>query len=77
MANRTTAEQRLLDTLGKKIRKLRVAKYGTEDSRRTLQRDSGVTDAAIMKIEDGVSNPTLLTLRRLAAALGVDVGDLL
>lgn len=38
---------------------------------------AGVTPATIVRVETGRHEPTLATLRKLAGALGVTVGELL
>jgi transcriptional regulator with XRE-family HTH domain len=57
----------------KKLVNLR-AKQGL--SQRGLAKRSNVTNVTIARIETGVYDPRLSTLRRLAKALKVKVGDL-
>ena len=45
-------------------------------SQRELSKKSGVIQAEISKIEQGKSNPTVLTLQKLARSLGRTVGSL-
>ena len=58
----------------KKLAELR-AKRGL--SQRGLAQKSKVTNVTIARIETGVYDPRLSTLRQLAKALKVKVGDLL
>ncbi len=46
-------------------------------SQRELSRASGVMQAEISKIEQGKGNPTILTLQKLAKALGRTIASLL
>jgi transcriptional regulator with XRE-family HTH domain len=46
-------------------------------TQRELAKRSKVTNVTISRIETGVYDPRLSTLRRLAKALGVKVADLL
>ncbi len=63
-----------------------VVAFGCEVRRRRLERGwtletladvSGVTPNYIGSIENGLRNPTLATMARLAKGLGVPLGDLL
>ena len=61
-------------TLNETLRILRQAK-GWSQTR--LARESGVSQTYISDLEAGRSNPTVPVLKRLAAALGVRVSDLI
>lgn len=59
--------------------RLKVKDVRTEKgfSQRQLARKSGVSLGHISELESGKANPSLLTLDKLAAALNVEVFDLL
>jgi transcriptional regulator with XRE-family HTH domain len=59
--------------LGKAIRQLRTKQGATQES---LGRDSGVTGRTLSLIEQGHANPKWATVRDIAAALGVSMGEL-
>lgn len=65
-------DQRII--LGQSIAEAREEK---SLSQRQLSKNSGVMQAEISKIEQGKGNPTLLTLQKLAKALGRSVASLL
>ncbi len=58
----------------KKLQRLRQQKG---HSIRRLAKASGLHWTTVWKIETGLQEPTVATLRKLARALGVDVADLL
>lgn len=60
-------------SLGRRLRELREARSW---SLRRLATESGVSVAAVQKIESGESNPSLLTVLSLAEALGEPVDRL-
>jgi transcriptional regulator with XRE-family HTH domain len=61
--------------LSSEIRRLRVQQDMTQER---LAKKAGVTQAYIAQLESGLKkNPSLPTLKRLARALGVPVGELL
>ena len=62
-----------IDVSVKKLKALR-AQQGL--SQRALAKRSKITNVTIARIETGVYDPRLSTLRRLAKALKVKVGDL-
>lgn len=62
-----------IESMGK-VRTLREAAGLTQAE---LAERSGVSQTWISRLERGQENPTLATLRRLAAAFGVRVTDLL
>lgn len=59
--------------LGKAIRQLREKKGLTQE---VVAHDAGITTATLGVIERGLSNPTWATVKRIAAALGVSIGEL-
>ena len=61
--------------IGQKIRAIREAKGMT--AREVAARSEGMGSPAYSRIETGASEPTIDSLRRIAAALGVKMGDLL
>ena len=67
--------QKQSSTVGKKIRKYRKEKDISQDR---LAKMADVSFHTIVKIEKGdTPNPTVDTARKIAAALGVSVDDLL
>ena len=70
----TVSEQEYLKALGRQIRALRTARgVGLED----LAEQADVHRTHLWKIEMGRLNTRLLTLRKIADELGVDVAELL
>ncbi|WJY13835.1 XRE family transcriptional regulator [Pectobacteriaceae bacterium CE90] len=61
-------------TIGKKVKQLRLAR---NISLNELSRLSGVSKAALSKLESGSSNPRVDTLDAIASALRLPLGDLL
>lgn len=59
--------------LGKAIRQLREKQGLTQEA---VAHDAGITTATLGVIERGHSNPTWATLKGIAAALGISMGDL-
>jgi transcriptional regulator with XRE-family HTH domain len=59
--------------LGKAIRQLREKKGLTQEA---VAHDAGITTATLGVIERGLSNPTWATLKGVAAALGIAIGEL-
>jgi transcriptional regulator with XRE-family HTH domain len=59
--------------LGMAIRQVREKHGKTQES---LADEAGITERALSQIETGNANPTWATIRNLAAALGVSMGDL-
>jgi transcriptional regulator with XRE-family HTH domain len=59
--------------LGRRVRSLREAQ-GL--SLKTLATKAGVSESFVSQVERGVANPSVASLRRLAAALGATVGAL-
>ena len=61
-------------TLGERLKQFRL-KRGL--SQAGLAKKSGMNTNAVAKIERGVSEPTLATVKKLSEALGVKASDLL
>ena len=62
-------------TIAGKIREARKKSGLSQDK---LAREAGVAYNTIVKIESGENpNPTVVTLKKIASALKVDVGDLI
>jgi len=59
--------------LGRAIRQHREKLGGTQEE---IGRDAGITGATLSLIERGHANPKWATVRDIAAALGVSMGDL-
>jgi len=66
-------DAQFLSDLGRRLRELRERR-GL--SRKRLARDSGVSERYLAQIETGNGNGSVMLLRRVAAPLGVAVGDL-
>ena len=66
-------DAQFLSDLGRRLRALRERR-GL--SRKRLARDSGVSERYLAQIETGNGNSSVMLLRRVAAPLGVAVGDL-
>lgn len=60
--------------IGKKVKRLRGGK-GWSQAR--LSQKSGVSRVTIARVEVGMTNPDLLTRKKLAKALGVGILELL
>ena len=63
-----------MNTIGENIRKYRKQKHMTQ---RELANTLGMRDAAISKYEKGIVSPSLDVLKKIAAALNVDVIEIL
>ena len=68
-----TDDNDLLKTLGRQLRALREQTGKSQD---TLANDSGLHRTYIGAVERGERNPTIITLSRYAAGLGLTVADL-
>ncbi len=68
-----TDDNDLLKTLGRQLRRLREQTGKSQD---TLANDSGLHRTYIGAVERGERNPTIITLSRYAAGLGLTVADL-
>jgi transcriptional regulator with XRE-family HTH domain len=69
MSPRDRADQHLAEVL-------RALRERDGRSQEALAHDAGLTVAAMARVERGQTNPTWTTVSRLAAALGVSLGDL-
>lgn len=58
---------------GSKMRALRESKFLTQAELAEL---SGATESTINRIENGLQQPRISTIRKIAAALGVEPGEL-
>jgi transcriptional regulator with XRE-family HTH domain len=58
--------------LGRALREFRTKRGISQED---LAHDAGVTTSTLSSIERGRSNPTWATVRSIAAALGVSMGD--
>jgi len=67
-------QQSILDEFGSQVRKLRLAKGLSQEG---LAAQAGVHRTYIGMIERGEKNATLLSMRRIASALGISVAGLL
>jgi len=63
-----------LASLGERVRQFRARRGMT---RKILARDSGVSERYLAQLEGGHGNISILLLRRVAAAMGLPLGDLL
>ncbi|MGW3545658.1 helix-turn-helix domain-containing protein [Nocardia niigatensis] len=62
-----------LQNLARRLREYRVAKFLTQEELADL---SGVSRPTIARIESGTAKPRPRTVRKLAAALGIEPGNL-
>lgn len=69
----SSAEQALLGSVGHNIRQLRRRRRMTQQE---LSQITGLTRTYIGGIERGARNPSLVTLHRMADALGTEAGRL-
>ena len=74
MDARATEEQQFLTTLGRQVRHVRALRGM---SRKVLARVSGISERYIAQLESGQGNVSIKLLRRVAAAVGVRVEDLI
>lgn len=75
----TIEEVKFSIAFGKHLRDIREGKkirVGEKISLRKLEQLSDIDFSQIHRIEKGESSPSLLTLKALAAALGVTIADL-
>jgi transcriptional regulator with XRE-family HTH domain len=68
-----TADTALLKRLGRQLRQRREKAGKSQDA---LANDSGLHRTYVGAVERGERNPTILTLSRYAAGLGLTVADL-
>jgi len=73
MPRRTVADEPLLVSFGAQVRALRRARGFSLDQ---LARRGGLFKGSLSAIENGLCNPTLKTLGKVAQALGVGLGEL-
>lgn len=66
------SETKLVEKIGANIRRIRKEKKMRQY---TLAEISEMEKASLSRIETGQSNPTILTLNRLAEALSVDIAE--
>ena len=69
-----TEPHAVLGVLGERVRALRGLRCMT---RRTLSKESGVSERYLAQLEQGRGNMSVLLLARVAAALNTDIADLL
>jgi XRE family aerobic/anaerobic benzoate catabolism transcriptional regulator len=74
MDARATEEQQFLTALGRQVRHVRALRGM---SRKVLARVSGISERYIAQLESGQGNVSIKLLRRVAAAVGVRVEDLI
>lgn len=74
MDSRATQEQQFLAVLGLQVRHVRALRGM---SRKVLARVSGISERYIAQLESGQGNVSIKLLRRVAAAMGVRVEDLI
>jgi XRE family aerobic/anaerobic benzoate catabolism transcriptional regulator len=74
MDSRATEEQQFLAALGARVRHVRALRGM---SRKVLARVSGISERYIAQLESGQGNVSIKLLRRVAAAMGVRVEDLI
>src|SRR6516162_10850213 len=73
MKSRPTDDQDFLAALGRQVRHVRALRGM---SRKVLARVSGISERYIAQLESGQGNVSIKLLRRVAAAMGVRVEDL-
>jgi XRE family aerobic/anaerobic benzoate catabolism transcriptional regulator len=74
MDSRATEDQQFLAALGRQVRHVRALRGM---SRKVLARVSGISERYIAQLESGQGNVSIKLLRRVAAAMGVRVEDLI
>src|SRR5215831_9817817 len=74
MDMRQTDDQEFLAELGRRVRHMRALRGM---SRKVLSRVSGISERYIAQLESGQGNVSIKLLRRVAAAMGVRVEDLI
>ena len=69
-----TNQEKILKEFGKNLKKLRVERgYST----RKFANEAEISDSALARLETGATNPTLITLLKIAEALQVDLNTLM
>src|SRR5499427_4689309 len=74
MESRPSGDQQFLAALGRQVRHVRALRGM---SRKVLARVSGISERYIAQLESGEGNVSIKLLRRVAAAMGVRVEDLI
>ncbi len=74
MESRPSEDQDFLAALGRRVRHLRALRGM---SRKVLARVSGISERYIAQLESGQGNVSIKLLRRVAAAMGIRVEDLI
>lgn len=67
-------EDKYLKKLGARIRKVRISKGYSQDR---LYLEAGFSRGTMSKIENGLVNPQILTLKRIAETIGVSLKTLI
>lgn len=68
-----TKQRRVNKSVGERIRELRI---GLEMSQATLAKKIGSHQSEVSEWEQGLHEPQLVTLLKIAKALGVEIGNL-
>jgi transcriptional regulator with XRE-family HTH domain len=68
-----SAEEKLLKEFGKNLQKLRIEKGF---STRKFVNEADLSKSSLYRLEAGLTNPSLITLLKLADALQVDLNKL-
>src|SRR5689334_24011809 len=74
MSDEPDPESLFLEQLGQRVRTVRAL---SGMSRKVLARVSGISERYIAQLESGAGNVSIKLLRRVAAAMGVRVEDLI
>lgn len=74
MAKKPDAEGEFLEQLGQRVRTMRALRGM---SRKTLAKVSGISERYIAQLESGKGNVSIVLLRRVSAAMGAHVEDLI
>ncbi|MBI3701676.1 MAG: helix-turn-helix transcriptional regulator [Afipia sp.] len=74
MAKKPDAEDEFLEQLGQRVRTMRALRGM---SRKTLAKVSGISERYIAQLESGKGNVSIVLLRRVSAAMGAHVEDLI
>src|ERR1700688_3288642 len=74
MESRPTDEHEFLAALGRRVRHVRALRGM---SRKVLARVSGISERYIAQLESGKGNVSIKLLRRVAAAMGTRIEDLI
>lgn len=74
MAKKPDAEDEFLEQLGQRVRTMRALRGM---SRKVLAKTSGISERYIAQLESGKGNVSIVLLRRVSAAMGAHVEDLI